>query len=158
MPTSAINSAAVIFAPAPGGFGVPYTTLGFFVNDGQFDSVPATVTIKVVPPPTPPTGIVLSTTNLSSTAGPGSFLAALRSDSITAPCLFDGPINGESFIAYVEQMLVPELSERNTVILDNLGSHKSHPVTHETHLVIQREGIQRSRDRIVQIQQDRQAI
>ncbi len=38
-----------------------------------------------------------------------TFLAALRHDRLTAPCVFDGPINGESFRAYVEQMLVPTL-------------------------------------------------
>ena len=38
-----------------------------------------------------------------------TFLAALRSDRLAAPCLFDGPINGESFRAYVEQVLVPTL-------------------------------------------------
>ena len=36
--------------------------------------------------------------------------------------------NGESFLAYVEQVLAPELSPKNTVILDNLGSHKSQAV------------------------------
>ena len=36
-----------------------------------------------------------------------TFLAALRHDAITAPCVFDGPINGESFRLYVEQILVP---------------------------------------------------
>jgi len=36
-----------------------------------------------------------------------TFLAALRSDRIDAPCLIDGPINGERFRAYVEQFLVP---------------------------------------------------
>ena len=38
-----------------------------------------------------------------------TFLAALRHDRITAPCVIDGPINGESFRAYVEQFLVPTL-------------------------------------------------
>src|SRR5580700_876272 len=38
-----------------------------------------------------------------------TFLAALRNDRIDAPCLFDGPINGERFHAYVEQFLVPTL-------------------------------------------------
>jgi putative transposase len=38
-----------------------------------------------------------------------TFLAALRNDRIEAPCLFDGPINGERFHAYVEQVLVPTL-------------------------------------------------
>ena len=36
-----------------------------------------------------------------------TFLAALRHDGITAPCVIDGPINGISFLAYVEQFLVP---------------------------------------------------
>jgi hypothetical protein len=37
------------------------------------------------------------------------FLAALRHDRIDAPCVIDGPINVESFLAYVEQVLVPTL-------------------------------------------------
>jgi putative transposase len=53
-----------------------------------------------------------------------TFLAALRSDRLDAPCLFDGPINGERFKAYVEQFLVPTLKPGDVVILDNLGSHK----------------------------------
>lgn len=53
-----------------------------------------------------------------------TFLAALRSDRITAPCVFDGPINGESFKAYVEQILVPTLAPGDIVVMDNLGSHK----------------------------------
>lgn len=53
-----------------------------------------------------------------------TFIAALRSDQITAPCVFDGPINGESFRAYIEQFLVPTLEPGDVVIMDNLGSHK----------------------------------
>lgn len=53
-----------------------------------------------------------------------TFLAALRSDQITAPCVIDGPINGETFLAYVEQVLVPTLKPGDLVIMDNLGSHK----------------------------------
>ena len=53
-----------------------------------------------------------------------TFLAALRHDGLQAPCLFDGPINGERFLAYVRQMLVPILKPGDIVILDNLGSHK----------------------------------
>jgi transposase len=53
-----------------------------------------------------------------------TFIAALRQDRIVAPCVFDGPINGESFLAYVEQMLVPTLMPGDIVILDNLSSHK----------------------------------
>ena len=45
-------------------------------------------------------------------------------DGITAPCVFDGPINGAKFLAYVEQVLVPALSPGDIVVMDNLGSHK----------------------------------
>src|SRR3546814_15431889 len=54
-----------------------------------------------------------------------TFLAARRSDRIDAPYVFDGPINGERFRAYVEQCLVPTLKPGDIVVLDNLGSHKS---------------------------------
>lgn len=57
-----------------------------------------------------------------------TFIAALRHDRLTAPCLFDGPINGESFRAYVEQILLPTLRENDIVVMDNLGSHKSRAV------------------------------
>ena len=57
-----------------------------------------------------------------------TFLAALRNDRIEAPCMFDGPIDGERFRAYVEQFLVPTLKPNDIVILDNLGSHKGKPV------------------------------
>jgi len=53
-----------------------------------------------------------------------TFLGALRCDRFTAPCVFDGPINGECFHAYVKQVLVPTLRPGDIVILDNLGSHK----------------------------------
>ena len=54
-----------------------------------------------------------------------TFLGALRCDQFTAPCVFDGPINGECFRAYVEQQLVPVLKSGDIVVMDNLGSHKS---------------------------------
>jgi transposase len=57
-----------------------------------------------------------------------TFLAALRSDRIDAPCVIDGPINGESFLAYVEQVLAPALKPGDIVIIDNLGSHKGKAV------------------------------
>jgi transposase len=53
-----------------------------------------------------------------------TFVAALRHDRIDAPCVFDGPINGRCFTAYVEQVLAPTLRPGDVVILDNLGSHK----------------------------------
>ena len=57
-----------------------------------------------------------------------TFLAALRCDRIDAPCVIDGPINGQSFLAYVEQLLVPALKPGDIVIIDNLGSHKGKAV------------------------------
>jgi transposase len=57
-----------------------------------------------------------------------TFLAALRSDRIEAPCVIDGPINGQSFLAYVEQILVPALRPGDIVVIDNLGSHKGKAV------------------------------
>ena len=57
-----------------------------------------------------------------------TFLAALRHDRIEAPCVIDGPINGRSFLAYVEQVLVPTLAAGDIVVMDNLGSHKGQAV------------------------------
>lgn len=57
-----------------------------------------------------------------------TLIAALRCDRIDAPCVFDGPINGRSFTAYVEQVLVPTLAPGDIVVMDNLGSHKGQPV------------------------------
>jgi transposase len=53
-----------------------------------------------------------------------TFIAALRCDAITAPVVFDQPINGEWFKAYVEQVLVPTLSPGDVVVMDNLGSRR----------------------------------
>lgn len=57
-----------------------------------------------------------------------TFIAALRCDRIDAPCLFDGPINGDAFLGYVETFLVPTLKPGDVVIMDNLGSHRGKPV------------------------------
>jgi transposase len=53
-----------------------------------------------------------------------TFLAALRHDGMSAPCVFDGAINGARFLAYVEQALAPTLRPGDIVVLDNLGAHK----------------------------------
>tara|TARA_R110002051_G_scaffold176316_1_gene246287 strand:+ start:3213 stop:3734 length:522 start_codon:yes stop_codon:yes gene_type:complete len=53
-----------------------------------------------------------------------TFLAALRANGLKAPCVFDGPVNGEAFRAWVAQMLVIELSLGDIVVMDNLGSHE----------------------------------
>ena len=57
-----------------------------------------------------------------------TFLAALRHDQLTAPWLIDGPIDGQSFLQYVEEVLVPTLKPGDIVIFDNLGSHKGKAV------------------------------
>ena len=53
-----------------------------------------------------------------------TFVAALRSTALTAPCVIDGPMNGSAFLAYVQQILAPTLSPGDIVVLDNLSSHK----------------------------------
>ena len=53
-----------------------------------------------------------------------TFVAALRHDGLTAPGVFDGAINGEKFVAYIEQELVATLSPGDIVIMDNLSAHK----------------------------------
>ena len=53
-----------------------------------------------------------------------TFIAGLREDGLIAPAVFDGAINGELFLAYVEQILVPTLRPDDIVMMDNLASHK----------------------------------
>lgn len=53
-----------------------------------------------------------------------TFTAGLRLDGIAAPMLLDGPMHGLAFRAYVEQVLVPELSPGDIVVMDNLPAHK----------------------------------
>lgn len=53
-----------------------------------------------------------------------TFVAGLRHDRIDAPCVIDGPMNGELFLAYVEQFLAPTLSPGDIVVMDNLPAHK----------------------------------
>jgi transposase len=57
-----------------------------------------------------------------------TFVAGLRCDGIIAPCVFDGPIDGECFLAWVLQFLVPDLRPGDIVVMDNLSSHKSKAV------------------------------
>ena len=53
-----------------------------------------------------------------------TFLAALRHDRLSAPCVFDGAINGARFRAGVEQALAPTLRLGDIVVMDNLRAHK----------------------------------
>ncbi len=50
-----------------------------------------------------------------------TFTAGLRYDGIAAPMVLDGPMNGEAFLAYIEQALVPELRLGDIVIMDMCG-------------------------------------
>jgi transposase len=51
-----------------------------------------------------------------------TFIARLRQTGMTAPAVFEGAMNGEMFLAYVEQNLAPTLRQGDVVIMDNLAS------------------------------------
>lgn len=53
-----------------------------------------------------------------------TIVAALRPSGVSAPAVFDGPIDTASFRAYVEQVLAPTLRRGDVVVLDNLAVHK----------------------------------
>ncbi len=53
-----------------------------------------------------------------------TFTAGLRLGGMAAPMLIDGPMNGDAFRAYTEQVLAPELRPGDVVVMDNLPSHK----------------------------------
>ena len=55
-------------------------------------------------------------------------VAGLRLSGVSAARMLDGSINGERFLEYVEQVLVPTLASGDLVVIDHLSSHKSHPV------------------------------
>jgi len=54
-----------------------------------------------------------------------TFTGALRLTGMTAPFVYDGAMNGTVFLAYVDQVLVPTLSEGDVVVMDNLPAHKA---------------------------------
>ena len=53
-----------------------------------------------------------------------TLVAALRIDALMAPYVIDGAMDGPSFLAYVEQVLVPTLRKGDIVFMDNLRTHK----------------------------------
>ena len=53
-----------------------------------------------------------------------TFIGALRTTGLTAPAVIDGAVNGDIFLAYVHQVLVPTLKPGDIVVMDNLSSHK----------------------------------
>lgn len=52
-----------------------------------------------------------------------TFLGAMRASGFLAPLVVDGAMTGELFVAYVEQVLIPELEPGDVVVLDNLSCH-----------------------------------
>ena len=57
-----------------------------------------------------------------------TLIAAIRNEGLFAPAIVHGPVNGEVFRLYVEDFLAPALRPGETVMMDNLGSHKSQAV------------------------------
>lgn len=57
-----------------------------------------------------------------------TFTGALRVTGMTAPMTLDGPMSGDAFLAYIEQVLVPTLKPGDIVVMDNLASHKPEAV------------------------------
>jgi transposase len=53
-----------------------------------------------------------------------TFTGALRLNGLTAPMVLDGPMNGDAFLAYVEQVLAPTLQPEDVVVMDNLPAHR----------------------------------
>lgn len=53
-----------------------------------------------------------------------TFTAGLSFNGMVAPMVLDGPMNGDAFLAYIHQVLVPELETGMAVIMDNLPAHK----------------------------------
>ena len=55
-----------------------------------------------------------------------TMLSAMRRDGVIAPAtvVIDGPMNGTTFLSYVQRCLVPALRPGDVVVMDNLASHK----------------------------------
>jgi transposase len=53
-----------------------------------------------------------------------TFVGGLTVAGFVAPMLLDGPMDGEAFRAWCEQILAPALRPGDIVIMDNLAAHK----------------------------------
>jgi transposase len=53
-----------------------------------------------------------------------TLVAGLKASGVIAPFVLDGPMTGEAFRAYVEEVLAPELAPGEVVVMDNLAVHK----------------------------------
>jgi len=54
-----------------------------------------------------------------------TIISAIGLRGAFAPAVFDGPTDRETFLAYVQQILVPQLRRGDIVIMDNLSPHKA---------------------------------
>jgi transposase len=77
--------------------------------------------------------VVLDSTTLARRAVRGrpphhwkttTFTGALRLSGLTAPMVIDGPMNGDAFQAYIDQVLAPTLDPGDLVVMDNLPAHR----------------------------------
>jgi len=57
-----------------------------------------------------------------------TLVSGIRLKGPSAPWLFEGAMDGEMFLAWIVQGLVPTLQKGDTVIMDNLATHKVHGV------------------------------
>lgn len=62
--------------------------------------------------------------HLPGTGTPRRLSARSAPDGLLAPLVLDGPINGQTFVAWVEQFLVPALRAGDIVVMDSLSAHK----------------------------------
>lgn len=53
-----------------------------------------------------------------------TLVAGLTLEGLIAPVVLDGPMNGEAFLAYIEQFVCPAILPGSIVIMDNLSAHK----------------------------------
>jgi len=53
-----------------------------------------------------------------------TLIAAMAIEGVRCSTVVDGAVNADIFESFVEQVLVPELSQGDVVIMDNLSSHK----------------------------------
>lgn len=53
-----------------------------------------------------------------------TLLSSIRLDGSTIPMVFQGALNKERFLEYLQDYLVPNLRQGDIVVMDNLGSHK----------------------------------
>lgn len=53
-----------------------------------------------------------------------TMLAALTTRGLQSPMTIESPTDGDVFLAYLEQVLCPQLQPGQVVIMDNLAAHK----------------------------------